>query len=56
MEDKHEKEREKKKTLSYICNWKVRQIEMTWEVQPGEEKVWIRGKTGHMSQKGVSLD
>ena len=21
MEDKHEKEREKKKMLSYICNW-----------------------------------
>ena len=21
MEDKHEKEREKKKLLSYICNW-----------------------------------
>ena len=28
---------------------------MTLEVQYAEEKVLIRGKTGHMAQKGVSF-
>ena len=47
-----------KKMASYISDWigkEGRKVEMTWEVKHGEEKVWIRGKTGHMSQKGVSF-
>ena len=45
-----------------IRNWpvtymirQVRKVVMTLEAEHGEEKVWIRDETGHISQKGAPV-
>ena len=61
MEDMHgyepsiHKEKDNKKIASCIYDWIGKESINDLGSLQGEEKVWIRGKTVHMFQKGVSL-
>ena len=44
-----------KKMANYIYNWTGKKGRNDLESLRGEEKVWSRGKTGHICQNGVSV-